>query len=155
MSPTPDPFVFDHLGIVCANLLAGREAVGPVHGVRAWTTEVHDPIQRVDVQFGFSPSGPVIELISPHGEDSPIKEVLERRVNVLNHVAYRVAAMDEAIERCRGLGYFPVSAPAPAVAYGGRLICFLYSPADFLIELVEGLEFRHQFELDASGKEDW
>jgi methylmalonyl-CoA/ethylmalonyl-CoA epimerase len=146
MKPKSEHFRFDHLGLVCRDFSATRTSVGGIHGIDAWSEVFQDPIQKVEVQFGLSSHAPVIELIRPLGIDSPIAQVLDRKANVLNHLAYRVAAMDEAIEHCRALGYFVISPPAPAVAFGGNLICFLYTPDDFIIELIEGLDFAHRFE---------
>jgi methylmalonyl-CoA/ethylmalonyl-CoA epimerase len=145
MNQESDRFQFDHLGLVCRDFSACRKSIEGIHGIEAWSNVFEDPIQQVAVQFGRSSHAPVIELIRPLGPDSPIAQVLERKANVLNHMAYRVADMGQAIDHCRDLGYFVISPPAPAVAFDGNPICFLYSPEDFIIELVEGLGFQHQY----------
>lgn len=98
-----------------------------------------DPIQRVEICFLKRPSAPdepVLELVAPVGEDSPIEKVLERGGGVY-HVCYEVEALEEALKEARAANCVLISGPDPAVAFGGRRIVWLYTPAGFLVELVE------------------
>jgi len=129
--------IFDHLGIVCNNIEAGKTFFKNVFKVKKWSPISMDPIQKVSVIFGWDASGICYELITPESDDSPIKKTLEARANILNHVCYRVKDLEKAREELRSNGCFPVTEPAPAVAFDGAKIQFFYSPLNFIIELLE------------------
>ena len=98
-----------------------------------------DPIQRVEVcllKRTSAPDEPVLELVAPVGEDSPIEKVLERGGGAY-HVCYEVEGLEEALREARAANCVLISGPEPAVAFGGRRIAWLYTPARLLVELLE------------------
>ena len=137
---------FDHLGLVCSDLSLGRSFLSRTISVGDWTASVTDPIQKVHVQFGRDRGGMVYELIAPSETGSPIAKSLKSRQNILNHVAYRTGDLAAAAAHLEAAGCRAVSMPDPAVAFGGALIQFFYSPLDFIIELIEQDQSRHIFE---------
>ncbi|MCH7562417.1 MAG: VOC family protein [Gemmatimonadetes bacterium] len=98
-----------------------------------------DPIQRVEVCFlkrPSSPEDPVLELVAPAGDDSPVEKVLERGGGGY-HVCFEVEELEEAIKEARAASCLVINGPHPAVAFEGRRIVWLYTPAKLLVELVE------------------
>ncbi|WP_019010698.1 VOC family protein [Deinococcus aquatilis] len=80
----------------------------------------------------------LIELLAPTREDSPIAAFLARRGPGLHHTAYRVADLDQEMQRLTRLGArFLQDAPTPGRA--GTRVAFLHPRwgAGTLIELVE------------------
>jgi methylmalonyl-CoA/ethylmalonyl-CoA epimerase len=125
---------FHHLGMACRKIatelpelaIVGYSPEGPIF---------EDPIQQVRIQF-VSGGGPRLELIEPAGAQSPVEGILKRR-SKFYHLGYEVDRLDDAIAYFRERQYFPVSSPAPAVAFGMRRIVFLASATRTLIELIE------------------
>jgi methylmalonyl-CoA/ethylmalonyl-CoA epimerase len=127
-----------HLGFVVASISDVAEEFAASMSA-LWDGQIiHDPIQRVRVSF-FSPAddrNPVFELVEPAGEDSPVSNFLKKRVG-LHHVCYEVDDLESALREARAVGFVIVSAPAPAVAFGGRRIAWVCSKRRLLMEFLE------------------
>ena len=146
--------LFDHIGFVVRDLVAGRETLRDGLGVSEWTEAFRDPVNDVIVQFGRAPVGrpealgdPGIcyELITPLSSASPVTAALARGVNLLNHVAYRVAALATEADRLEEAGFLVLGPPKPAVAYGGKPIQFFLSRTRLMIELIEAPAHQHVY----------
>ncbi len=116
---------FHHVGMAVASI----EAVAPE--LETW----EDPIQRVRVAF-LSLDGAPIELVEPVGDDSPVRRSLGSGVKLL-HLCFEVEDLDEAVGSGKAWGFRLIARPAPAVAFGGRRIAWVYSQAWGLVELLE------------------
>ena len=129
---------FHHIGQAVADI--GRhveEFLRPVFGDLPITAAVADPIQRVRVCFVTMPGGVTIELVEPHGEQSPVRDIVGSSRGGLYHVFYEVPDLDRALAALRRMRCLPLGRPVPAVAFGGRRIVFLITPQRDLIELLE------------------
>ena len=146
MRDNESTLIFDHLGVVVADLAAAREHLSATLGIVQWSEVFNDPQIGVSVQFGSGGASPRFELITPLGEKSPIARALSQGKNVLNHVAYITHDLAAAAETLRQQGCFPTGEAQPAVAYGGKSIQFFLSPLRFIIELIEAPGHRHLFE---------
>ena len=140
----PD-LTFDHLGVVCRTLDIGKAFLSQTLAVNEWTEASTDPIQKVHVQFGRDGAGTVFELIAPSDTDSKIAATLKSHKNILNHLAYRTPDIARASAALEAQGCIAISPADPAVAFGGALIQFFYSPLDFIIELIELDGMTHKF----------
>ena len=127
-----------HLGFVVKSISTVADEFAASMSAH-WDGEIiHDPIQRVRVAF-FSPvdsAKPVYELIEPASEDSPVTDFLKKRGG-LHHVCYEVNDLDAALEAARSTGWAIASSPAPAVAFEGRRIAWIFSKTRLLMELLE------------------
>ena len=94
-----------------------------------------DPIQKVKVSF-ISLQGVPVELISPHGEDSPVLQSL-RKGTKLVHLCYEVDDLEKTIEECARHGFRCITKPVSAVAFGNRRIAWLFHRFFGLFELLE------------------
>jgi methylmalonyl-CoA/ethylmalonyl-CoA epimerase len=153
---TPDaaPHDFDHIGLIVADLAAGRAFLEGALGISRWTPVTDDPGIRVSVQFGAAPGSSILyELVAPLGADSPITGALRQSKSILNHVAYLTPNLAESAAHLRAMSCFPTGDPQPAVAYSGCLIQFWVTPLRFLIELIEKPGHRHLF-VDPAGLSD-
>ena len=148
-SPQVPALAFDHLGIIVADLGAGRAFLEASLGIARWSEVVDDEALGVLVQFGSaadgagSVHGPVYELVAPRGEGSPVSGQLNRGKGVLNHVAYRTPDLLASAAHLRTTGCFATGEPKPAQAYGGALVQFWVSPLRFLIELIAKEQHAH------------
>ena len=130
--------ILHHLGFVVSSISAVAEEFAASMSAR-WEGEIiHDPIQRVRVAF-FNPvdaRNPVFELVEPAGEVSPVNNFLKKGGG-LHHVCYEIDDLESGLREARGVGLVIVSAPAPAVAFGGRRIAWVCSKKRLLVELLE------------------
>ena len=102
---------FDHLGVLVPDLAHGRRLLSSVLGVSCWTVEFEDPVNDVFVQFGRCPGGMCYETVAPRSALSPVRNALKRRVNVFNHVAYRVGEPREQAACLRAAGFGAIAEP--------------------------------------------
>lgn len=137
--------IFDHVGIIVADLSSGREVLRQALRVNAWTAEFSDAVNDVHVQFGRDQAGLCYELIAPFSAKSPVSRALRTGANITNHVAYRVADLATERDRFLALDFSPVAEARPAIAYGGASIQFFMSPIFSLVELIEAPDHTHRY----------
>ena len=130
--------ILHHIGFVVASISAvAREFAMSVSA--SWEGEIiHDPGQRVRVAFLRSndPGNPVIELVEPAGEASPVIKFLGKGGG-LHHLCYEVADLEAGLREARSMGMLIIAGPVPAVAFGGRRISWVYSKNRLLMEFLE------------------
>jgi|SRR5208282_4097807 len=99
---------------------------------------IFDPLQKVRVAFlKVGGAGePLIELVEPAGEDSPVKAFLKRGAG-LHHLCYEVGDLEAELRKSRGQSGLLVRPPLPAIAFGGRRIAWVYTRARLLLEFLE------------------
>lgn len=140
---------FDHLGVLVPDLAHGRRLLSSVLGVSCWTVEFEDLVNDVFVQFGRCPGGMCYETVAPRSALSPVRNALKRRVNIFNHVAYRVASLADHAACLRAAGFSAIADPAPAVAYDNQSIQFFANANGWLLELIEAPGHRHVYVAEA------
>ncbi|QQS47550.1 MAG: VOC family protein [Acidobacteriota bacterium] len=96
------------------------------------TVEETQKVSLAFIQF----NGICLELIEPHGADSPILRNLQAG-NKLLHLCYEVPDLEEAIERCRPAGFHRLGPPVTTPVFDGRRLAWVYSRQFGLFELVE------------------
>ena len=129
---------FAHMGVAVEDIFKAMESFAALFGYRLISGPFDDPIQKVRVCFlaAATTQEPVVELIAPLGDDSPIKRLLAKGGGAY-HLCYEVDGIENVIEQYKAKGCLVVSGPVPAVAFEGRRIAWLYTPARQLVELVE------------------
>ncbi len=126
-----------HTGVVVRNIqehftrylepLMRGYLVGPV---------IHDPLQKVNVAFIEFEQG-CIELVEPASTDSPVQAFATAQAAGFHHICFELDDLDARLGALRETGCVIVSAPKPAVAFGGRRICFVVTRDRLLWELLE------------------
>jgi methylmalonyl-CoA/ethylmalonyl-CoA epimerase len=140
---------FDHIGVTASELATGRAMLETSIGIVAWTDPFRDVVNDVLVQFGHCECGICYELVAPLSERSPVRAVLSKRINVLNHVAYLVRDLSAQGTRLLAAGWAEVAPARPAIAYGGRPIQFFVSPSRLVLELIEAPDHAHVYVFSA------
>lgn len=104
-----------------------------------WDGEIiHDPLQEVRLTFlryGAS-EGPALELLEPASKSSPLHSFLGKGGG-LHHVCYEVDSLEVQLQMSRSAGGLMVKRPLPAVAFGGRLITWVFTREKLLVEYLE------------------
>ncbi|HXC96672.1 MAG TPA: VOC family protein [Edaphobacter sp.] len=139
MTPEELGFKLMHVGVAVPKLDPAAENLSKLFGYRVVSGPFDDPIQKVTVNFlTTAPNDAVeIELIAPLTEDSPIRAMLNKNGGGAYHLCFETANLDEALKHATSNGCMIVSQPAPAVAFCGRRIAWIYTGAKQLFELVE------------------
>jgi methylmalonyl-CoA epimerase len=126
----------DHIGIAVKNLGSVMATLEEAFGIQpSFEENVSDQMVRV---AGFNIGNSVIEYIEPTATDSPLSKFLDKRGNGLHHIAFRVADIDNTLDRLKSKGFQLIDDKAKNGA-GGKRIAFLH-PKSFngiLIELCE------------------
>ena len=132
-------FRLQHVGVAVPKLGPTTELMTALFGYRVVSGPHDDPIQRVSVNFLTTAATDAveIELIAPLTEDSPVKAMLVKGGGSSYHLCFQVANLDAALAHALRLKCVVVSQPAPAVAFQGRRIAWIYTPSRQLFELVE------------------
>jgi methylmalonyl-CoA/ethylmalonyl-CoA epimerase len=129
---------FHHVGFVVASIPNSvRGFIGMLQA--DWDEQVfHDPNQGVRVTFLKSkhPGDPLWELVEPADDKSPV-HALAAKGGGLHHVCYVVDNLEQALAEARSRGAIIARQPAPAVAFGGRRIAWIYTKNRLLIEYLE------------------
>ena len=94
-----------------------------------------DPLQKVRVAF-TQLEDLTLELVEPLGEDSPVRESLNKGGKLL-HICYEAEDLDAVLDSLEGSDFRCLAKPVPAVAFGGRRIAWTFHPTFGLIELLE------------------
>ncbi len=133
-----DALKIHHLGVATTDLVAAQTFYQDVLGFQLESGPFDDPIQKVRVCFlrRTAHDDFVIELITPLDTASPVNGYLAKGLGAY-HICYEVTDLEAAQAEMRAKKCLPISAPVPAVAFGGRRIAWWFTPTKHLIELVE------------------
>lgn len=128
---------FHHIGIACYDIEESSQFYLSQGYTKSET--VYDPIQNVYICFceNLMGGGTCVELISPKDDTSPVCKNLQRNGVSLYHIFYETENLEESISELKKQKFIMVSKPSPAVAFGGKRVCFLFSKTVGLVELVE------------------
>jgi methylmalonyl-CoA/ethylmalonyl-CoA epimerase len=132
-------FKLRHVGVAVPSLGPTAEALSTLFGYKVVSGPFDDPIQKVSVNFLAQSESDIaeIELIAPLSDDSPITAILAKASGAAYHLCFETTDIDQALVHAQKNGCIVVSAPAPAVAFDGRRIAWIYTRSRQLFELVE------------------
>jgi len=95
-----------------------------------------DEIQHTKIAFLSKEGMPLIELIAPVDENSPVVKTLEKVGVSTYHLCYEVDNMEDAVAELRRQKYIVLFTPVEAIALDNKKICYLYNKNTGLIEIV-------------------
>jgi len=126
---------FHHLGVAVSSL----EKAATWYGMAGCMLSevIADPVRKVRICWVRREGDPLIELIEPDGEGSPVSPVLERIGAGPYHTCYSVPDLDGAVVELRKSGALLLGRPVAAPAISGSLVCFMFARDAGLLELVE------------------
>ncbi|MCX7974567.1 MAG: methylmalonyl-CoA epimerase [Candidatus Aminicenantes bacterium] len=140
----------DHIGIAVKDLESSLEK-----WAEAFAFEKSDPESLPDrgvrVAYLFPKKGPTIELVTPLGEESPVKKFLESRGEGIHHLCFRVKNLKKLMAHFqeRGISFLTEE---PVRGAGGSRIIFIH-PKFFNGVLIEFKEKEDNKE-EIIGKEE-
>lgn len=128
-------FKFHHIGVAVNDI----EATASVYEQGGYhrSASIFDPVQNVNICWLTREGFPIVELLAPVNESSPVNKTLEKNGVTPYHICWIVPNIEEAALKLRKQRYVMVSKPAEAVAFKGSRVVFFYNKNAGLIELVE------------------
>jgi len=131
-----DILKIDHLGIAVNSIDEGKSFWTDVLGLRCEGTET---VESQKVTTAFLPVGDSeVELLESTSPDGPVAKFIEKRGTGFQHVAFRVANIEEALNELKEKGIQLID-QEPRIGAGGAKIVFLHPKATggILVELSE------------------
>ncbi len=126
----------DHLGIAVNSIEEAKKLFQDILGLEFEGTET---VQEQKVTTAFFPVGDSeVELLESTAPDGPIAKYLEKRGEGIQHIAFRVDNLDQALAELKDKGIRLID-EKPRRGAGGAKIAFLHpkSTHGVLIELSE------------------
>ena len=126
----------DHLGIAVNSIDEGKAFWTDVLGL---TFEGAETVDAQKVTTAFFPVGESeVELLQSTSPDGPVAKYIEKRGQGIQHVAFRVENIEEALEELKSKGVQLID-QTPRLGAGGARIAFLHPKATngVLVELCE------------------
>lgn len=130
-----ESMIFHHIGVAVKDITA--TAAFYVAGGYTQSATIFDPVQNVNICWLTKKNMPVVELLEPVDETSPVNNILEKNGVSPYHTCYMVDDIELAVKELRKMKYIVVSKPVEAVAIHGCKVSFLFNKNVGLIELVE------------------
>ena len=126
----------DHLGVAVKSIDKGKEFWTDILGL---SFEGAETVEAQKVTTAFFPVGESeVELLESTAPDGPITRYIEKRGEGIQHIAFRVENIDEALEELKEKGVQLID-ETPRTGAGGARIAFLHpkSTGGVLVELCE------------------
>ena len=127
--------IFHHIGMAVYDIEA--TAAVYVQGGYHRSSTIYDPVQNVNICWLEKDGMPLVELLEPVDETSPVCKILEKNGVTPYHTCYVVENIENSIAELKKQKYVTLSNPEKAVAINGCRVCFMFNRNIGLIELVE------------------
>jgi len=129
---------FHHVGFVVSSIQDTVQGFAETLDTEWDGAVVFDPHQDARVTFlrSRSPADPLFELIEPASEHSPVLGFAKKGGGI-HHICYVVDSLEQQLQQCRSQRSLVVRQAAPAAAFGGRRIAWVYTRNKLLIEYLE------------------
>lgn len=126
----------DHIGIAVKNLDETLKFYTEILGLELHGTEV---VEEQKVRVAFLPVGDTeVELLESTSDDGPIAKFIEKNGEGVQHIAFKVDNIEEAIEEMKAKGMMMID-EKPRYGAGGAKIAFMHPKSTYrvLVELSE------------------
>lgn len=126
----------DHIGIAVKNLDETLKFYEDIMGIKCVSKEV---VEEQKVRVAFLPIGDTeVELLESTHEDGSIAKFIEKKGEGIQHIAFKVDNIEEAIKELQEKGVRLID-EQPRYGAGGARIAFLHpkSTSGVLIEISE------------------
>jgi len=126
----------DHIGIAVKSIEEGKRFFADILGLKFEKTEI---IEEQKVKTGFFPiTDSELELLESTEPDGPVAKFIEARGQGVQHIAFRVENLDEALAELKEKGVRLID-QEPRKGAGGARIAFIHpkEASGVLVELCE------------------
>ena len=130
-----ESMLFHHIGIATESI--NKTSFYYLDAGYCMSEVIFDPIQKVNIAFLTKDSMPIIELVEPVSDVSPVSNILKKSGVSPYHICYHVVDINFSISELKKKKFVLLFKPVEAVALFNKKICFLYNKDIGLIELLE------------------
>ena len=126
----------DHLGVAVNSIDEGKNFFSDILGLKF---EGAETVEAQKVTTAFFPVGESeVELLESTAPDGPVAKYIEKKGEGIQHIAFRVENIEEALEELKEKGVRLID-EKPRKGAGGAKIAFLHPKATsgVLVELCE------------------
>lgn len=126
----------DHIGVAVKSI---EEALKLYEGVLGLKLEEVETVEEQRVKVAFLPVGDTeVELLESTSPDGPIAKYIEKKGEGMQHIAFRVDNIEEALKTLKEKGVRLID-ETPRMGAGGAKIAFVHPKETFgvMIELCE------------------
>ena len=126
----------DHIGIAVKSIEEGKKFFADILGLKFEKIEI---IEEQKVKTGFFPiTDSELELLESTQPDGPVAKFIEARGQGVQHIAFRVENLDEALAELKEKGIRLID-QQPRKGAGGSRIAFIHpkETSGVLVELCE------------------
>lgn len=126
----------DHIGIAVKSIEEGKKFFGDILGLKLQKTEI---VEEQKVMTGFFPiTDSELELLESTAPDGPVAKYIDSRGEGVQHIAFRVENIDDALKELKEKGVRLIDQEARKGA-GGARIAFIHPKETHgvLVELCE------------------
>lgn len=128
---------FHHIGLIVKNLSMGLKEIDKISKIKKKSNKVLDKNLGVSVIFIKTANSPLIELIAPINKNSPIQNALKKRLNIINHFAYKSKTFEKDIIKIKKKGFFQITKPTKAKYFNYKKVIFFMSKLNHIVEIIE------------------
>ncbi|MBP5622221.1 MAG: VOC family protein [Thermoguttaceae bacterium] len=124
----------DHIGYAVEDLDNSKKALETLGF--SFEPAIEDVDRKIRIAFGEL-DGYRVELVAPASENSPVSTLLKKVGPTPYHLCYLSENIETDVDELIKQRFKVLIPPAPAVAFGGRRVVFMYSLAIGIVEIVE------------------
>lgn len=128
-------YLFHHLGIATRSI---ENCVSIYSKLGYSISDIRvEPSQNVKICFLSKEGGPLLELVEPQNNDSPVSNIVKNSGTTPYHTCYQVENLQESLEELEELNFRVLFEPLKSEAMDEGLFCYLFSAEIGLIELYQ------------------
>lgn len=101
------------------------------------STPAIEPVQKVKVAYAKREGFPVMELLEPLDESSPICNILKKNGCTPYHYCYEVKNLKETVAEARKNGFMPLGKAVPGHGLNDALMVFLFNKEIGLVQIMQ------------------
>lgn len=96
-----------------------------------------EPTQNVKICFLSKKGNPLVELVEPLSNNTPVSNIVKNSGTTLYHICYEVKDITKSTEELEELNFRLLFEPIKSEAMDDGLFCYLFSSEIGLIELYQ------------------
>jgi hypothetical protein len=128
-------YVFHHLGIATRSI---ENCVSIYSKLGYSISDIRvEPSQNVKICFLSKEGSPLLELVEPQNNDSPVSNIVKNSGTTPYHTCYEVENLQASLDELEELNFRVLFEPLKSEAMDEGLFCYLFSAEIGLIELYQ------------------
>jgi catechol 2,3-dioxygenase-like lactoylglutathione lyase family enzyme len=127
---------FHHIGIFVDNIQKGKNYFKNILAIKKSSKIIYDKNLKVKILFIYDQNNVCYELVAGYGKNNPVDNTLNKKINLINHLAYKTNKFDDMIKKFKIEGNLQITKPKKAIAFNKRVVFFL-TKLGFIIEIIE------------------